>query len=539
MRLHPLPAFTEEIESPSCFTFPFCYEPHLLSVAAADEVRLFLASQGQWKEELQAGKMMGVLVVQHQGSRCFLAAFSGTLGGQTQHDYFVPPVFDLMAPGCHFQDEEERISQINRKITELTARIKPNALQAEMQASLAIMKEQMQRAKAERAALRSRLSAEALAVEEPTLVRESQYQKAEYRRQQQQWKKRVEETEAENNILRTQIRLLQAERQQRSQELQQWLFNQVSFLNAKGEEKNLLQVFHPFAPPSGAGDCCAPKLLQYAYSEGLQPICMAEFWVGASPKDELRTEGNYYPSCRSKCKPILGHMLQGLQVEDNPLLQQHEALVDLCKVLYSDADMVVVSKPSGMLSVPGKDDLPNVADTMKTRFPESTGPMVVHRLDMDTSGLMALALTEEAYSRLQTLFLHRLVSKTYLALLQKPMAEGEQGEIALPLAPDYEDRPRQKVDRRHGKPALTHYRVLDNLNGHALVALYPVTGRTHQLRVHCAHLEGLHNPIVGDRLYGHPAERLMLHAVRLSFENKEFQDPKVFGFENIIEEYGL
>lgn len=533
MRLHPLPAFTEEIESPSCFTFPFCYEPHPLSVAAADEVRLFLASQGQWKEELQAGKMMGVLVVQHQGSRCFLAAFSGTLGGQTQHDYFVPPVFDLMAPGCHFQDEEERISQINRKITELTARIKPNALQAEMQASLAIMKEQMQRAKAERAALRNRLSAEALAVEEPTLVRESQYQKAEYRRQQQQWKKRVEEAEAENNILRTQIRLLQAERQQRSQELQQWLFNQVSFLNAKGEEKNLLQVFHPFAPPSGAGDCCAPKLLQYAYSEGLQPICMAEFWVGASPKDELRTEGNYYPSCRSKCKPILGHMLQGLQVEDNPLLQQHDSLVNRLKTIFRNEEIVVVSKPSGMLSVPGKDDLPSVYSAMKSQIPEAEGPLIVHRLDMDTSGLMVLSLTEAVYHRMQTLFVHRRVKKTYIALLQHPMEVGQCGEIDLPLMPDYDDRPRQKVDHKHGKQALTRYKVLDNKDGHALVALYPETGRTHQLRVHCAHSEGLHNPIVGDRLYGTGEGRLMLHAFRLVFENKEFTDPQVFDSINI------
>ena len=533
MKLHPLPDFTRGIESPQRFTYPFCYKPHPLAVAAADCVRQYLTAQPQWQIELSKGKMLGVLVVEHQGERYFLAAFSGTLHGQTQHEYFVPPVFDLMAPGCFFQEEELCITEINHEIEQLTAEIVVHPLQAEMQTALAQMKEQMQQHKKKRDELRRTLSPTDLCEIEEKLIRESQYQKAEYKRLQQQWKKRIEEAESANDLLRNRIKSLQEVRQKRSQDLQQWLFNQVVFLNANREEKTLMDVFYPFAPPSGAGDCCAPKLLQYAYQQGFVPLCMAEFWVGASPKDEIRTEGHYYPSCRSKCKPILGYMLQGLPVDENPLLQHHDSLVNRLKTIFRNEEIVVVSKPSGMLSVPGKDDLPSVYSAMKSQIPEAEGPLIVHRLDMDTSGLMVLSLTEAVYHRMQALFVHRRVKKTYIALLQRPMEVGQCGEIDLPLMPEYDDRPRQKVDHKHGKQALTRYKVLDNKGGHALVALYPETGRTHQLRVHCAHSEGLHNPIVGDRLYGTEEGRLMLHAFRLVFENKEFTDPQVFDSINI------
>lgn len=533
MKLHPLPDFTRGIESPQRFTYPFCYKPHPLAVAAADCVRQYLSAQPQWQVELSKGKMLGVLVVEHLGERYFLAAFSGTLHGQTQHEYFVPPVFDLMAPGCFFQEEEQCITEINHEIEQLTAEIVVHPLQAEMQTALAQMKEQMQQHKKKRDELRRTLSPTDLCEIEEKLIRESQYQKAEYKRLQQQWKKRIEEVESANDLLRNRIKSLQEVRQKRSQDLQQWLFNQVVFLNANREEKTLMDVFYPFAPPSGAGDCCAPKLLQYAYQQGFVPLCMAEFWVGASPKDEIRTEGHYYPSCRSKCKPILGYMLQGLAVDENPLLQHHDSLVNRLKTIFRNEEIVVVSKPSGMLSVPGKDDLPSVYSAMKSQIPEAEGPLIVHRLDMDTSGLMVLAQTEAVYHRMQALFVHRRVKKTYIALLQHPMEVGKCGEIDLPLMPDYDDRPRQKVDHKHGKQALTRYKVLDNKDGHALVALYPETGRTHQLRVHCAHSEGLHNPIVGDRLYGTGEGRLMLHAFRLVFENKEFTDPQAFDSINI------
>ena len=251
---------------------------------------------------------------------------------------------------------------------------------------------------------------------------------------------------------------------------------------------------------------------------------MAEFWVGASPSDELRLDGHYYPACNSKCRPILRHMLKGLNVEENPLLADREKLLSQLHIIYNDGELAVVSKPARMLSVPGKDDLPNVQDAIKTAIPSAKGPLIVHRLDMDTSGLMLVALTEEKYHELQDLFLHRHIHQVYHALLEHEMPIGQEGDISLPLRPDYDDRPRQMVDKVHGKPAQTHYRVLANKEGHALLELRPITGRTHQLRVHCAHPLGLNNPIVGDRLYGKPGERLMLHAYSIEFEGQTFID---------------
>ena len=512
VKLHPLPFEGGWEEVPKQFTFPFCYEPHPLCVAAADEVRRYIRQYEEWREELQQGKMFGVLVVSKGEERGFLAAFSGTLDGKTQHEYFVPPVFDLMSPGCYFQKEEAEISDINHRISFLESSLKPSPLRDEMFKELAEYKLMMQQSKTERDALRKTISFDEMGENEQKLARQSQYQKAEYRRLKQAWEQRVFEDETSFRERQLEIKQLQKERHERSIALQQWLFRQFTFLNALGEEKSLPELFYPAVPPSGAGECCAPRLLQTAYKEGFQPLCMAEFWVGESPSDELRIDGHYYPACNSKCRPILRHMLKGLDVEPNPLLADREKLLSQLHIIYNDDELAVVSKPAGMLSVPGKDDLPNVQDAIKCAIPSAKGPLIVHRLDMDTSGLMLVALTEEKYHELQNLFLHRRIHKVYHALLEREMPIGEEGDISLPLRPDFDDRPRQMVDKVHGKPAQTHYRVLDNKEGHALLELSPITGRTHQLRVHCAHPQGLNNPIVGDRLYGKPAERLMLHA---------------------------
>ena len=525
--IHPLPLGGGwEGALPERFTYPFCYQPHPLCVMAAQEVREYLQTQPQWAAELKAGKMFGVLIVaplqlpplggENLG---YLAAFSGTLDGKTRHPYFVPPVFDLMAPDCYFQQEQEQISAINARIDSLQSQIKESPLRQQMQEELEAYRRMMQEAKEERHRMRDELSEEDLAAKEPEFIRQSQYQKAQYKRLQQEWKQRILADEAPNCDLQQQMAQLQQERHDRSIALQQWLFRQFTFLNAKGQSQNLLELFHGAVPPSGAGECCAPRLLQAAYKEGYQPLAMAEFWVGDSPRDELRQEGHFYPACNSRCKPILGHMLQGLQVEENPLLSpQPQAL----EVIYQDAQIAVVVKPHGMLSVPGKDHLPSVQSLVREMFPQATGPMIVHRLDMDTSGLMVVALTDEVYHRLQEDFRRRKVQKTYRALLEKEMTVGQQGEIRLPLRPDIMDRPRQLVDPQHGRTAITHYKVLQNIGGHALVELHPQTGRTHQLRVHCAHPEGLGNPIVGDRLYGTPADHLCLQAYQLIINGKEF-----------------
>ena len=523
--IHPLPSSVAGVASPPCFTYPFCYQPHPLCVAAAMQVRTYLRSRPQWRGELELGKMMGVLVVEQEGKRGFLAAFSGTLAGTSVHSYFVPPVYDTMAPEGHFAAEQACISDINARIDHLRGqRVNLDALRQQADEAVGAARERMETARAERHRLRATLDAGALEARHDEMVRQSQFLKAELRRVRQHWQQVLAQAEAPNRQLDQQIAVLEAERRQRSNALQDWLFRQYVFLNACGGQRTLLQVFGSVRPPGGAGDCCAPKLLQACYRMGCRPVCMAEFWVGRPPVGEVRVEGHFYPACHSKCRPILQFMLQGLPVDPNPLLADSPGLPGQLREVYRGDDFVVVSKPSGLLSVPGKDGLPSVYSLMRGRYPQAQGPMMVHRLDMDTSGLLVVALTVDAYHRLQRLFEMRLVRKTYLALLERPMPVGRQGTIDLPLALDPDHRPCRRVDEVHGKAALTHYRVVANIEGHALVELTPHTGRTHQLRVHCAHHRGLGNPIVGDRLYGAPQARLMLHAARLAFDSYVFED---------------
>ena len=318
-----------------------------------------------------------------------------------------------------------------------------------------------------------------------------------------------------------------------SQDLQSWLFHQYQLLNARGESKDLVDIWQEYysrpklrrkfpLPPGGTGDCCAPKLLQYAYQQGLRPVCMAEFWWGQPTKEELRRHLNYYPACRGKCKPILTWMLQGLEVDPDPeaLGFQHMEL----PVVYEDDAIVVVDKPSGMLSIPGRIEEYSVATVMRQRYPDC---VIAHRLDMGTSGLLIVAKTMEAYHPLQEQFIRHQVRKKYIAVLDNPSPQQGRlegsGTISLPLRPDPMNRPRQVVDMEHGKRAVTDYEFLSPLTSHLsplqLVALYPQTGRTHQLRIHCAHPDGLGCPIKGDELYGTKADRLYLHASEIWFRH--------------------
>lgn len=524
MMFHPLPPSTQHIPDPERFTYPFCYTPHPLCEAAGQMLRAHLHEHPEWHAELSAGKMMGVLVVRHHGERGFLAAFSGTLAGHTMHDYFVPPVYDLMAPGSYFQQEQERISAMNLRLTALqgerrmhTRLIGPDELRQAREADLQRLRLSYEQARSRREALRQSLSPEDLALQQEALVRESQHQKAELKRARRRWDQKIREAEAPIQQIMEQEKVLSQERKERSEALQNWLFGQYRLLNARGQTRSVSEIFGSQTPPSGTGDCCGPKLLQAAYLQGMTPLCMGEFWVGQSPADEVRREGQFYPACHSRCLPLLTHMMQGLRVEDNPLSEGYEQVVRQMSIAYADSSIVIVHKPQGMLSVPGKGALPSVQDILAQEFPSAQGPIIVHRLDMDTSGVMVAALTPQAYLSLQRQFHCREVEKSYVALLQNSLPVGQEGEISLPLRPDINDRPRQLVDFIHGKSAVTHYRVTAVCNHHARVLLHPITGRTHQLRVHCAHTAGLGNPIVGDRLYGQPAERMMLHARELSF----------------------
>lgn len=506
--MHPLHT---NIEPPRRFTYPFCYEPHPLCLLAAEEVQRYIASVDEWREEIAKGKMFGVLVVEADGDLGFLAAYSGLLGGRNDWPYFVPAVYDLLKPDGRFKEGENCITEINHQVAAMEHSLEYNELrsnlhviESEAEKTIADYKVEMKRRK------------EKLTGEER--IKASQYMNAELHRMKKRYAAIIGDAKGKLDTYDCEIAALKQLRKQKSDELQHWLFSQFRMLNARGERRDLNDIFSYTVgrvPPSGAGECCAPKLLQYAYEHSMRPVCMAEFWWGASPKAEVRHHLHYYPACRGKCKPILEHMLQGLDVDPDP---QASVVEHELETLYDDDCVCVVNKPAGMLSVPGKSGRQSVLSEMRMCFPEADGPMIVHRLDMDTSGLMVVAKTRAAYISLQRQFCEHTIKKRYVALLSRFPDCPMEGTIDLPLRPDPMDRPRQVVDRECGKTAITDYRIKE-INGQIIAELYPRTGRTHQLRLHCAHPEGLNATIVGDSLYGTPADRLYLHAEHLEFHH--------------------
>ena len=524
--LHRFTTSITDIPLPERFTYPFCYTPHPLCILAAKEVQSYLTRQTAWKDELRQGKMFGVLIVQTEhGETGYLAAFSGRLAGKNLHPFFVPPVYDLLQPQGFFKIEEENISSINRNIRQLENDKAYAALSAELARTiqsaeniLATAKAQLKEAKTARE--QRRKEKELNAQEEAELIRESQFQKAEYKRLERSWKARITTLQTQTEDWERRISALKSERKTRSAALQQKLFEQFGMLNYRGEVKNLCEIFGQTVhktPPAGAGECAAPKLLQQAYLHGWKPIAMAEFWWGDSPKTEIRHHGHYYPACKGKCEPILQHMLQGLQVEENPMLKRMQVPSQNLEIVYEDPWLSVINKPAGMLSVPGKEDAVSVYSLMREQYPEADSPLTVHRLDMATSGLMLIAKTKRVHQNLQAQFKNRLVRKRYVALLEGIVPK-DKGTVDLPLCLNPLDRPRQMVHTEHGKPAITDYQVLERLDGkRTRIAFYPRTGRTHQLRIHAAHPLGLHCPIIGDELYGEKADRLYLHAEYLEF----------------------
>lgn len=557
MILHPFHISSTGTDFPEKMNNPFDYEPHPLCIQICKELQTYLENKKEWREEIDRGKMFGVLIVEkpsdiHEGRQLgYLAAYSGQIGGRSDWDDFVPAVFDYLQPDGYFKTHEAEITHINESILRLEKDERMQKAQtliadllAQRQQAIAGFQEKMKEKKAQRDLRRKQgnLSAE----EEQAMTKESQFMKAELRRLKKSLaEKTTLETEYEdyqNNISR-----LKQLRKQLSDALQQWLFAQFRMLNAEGEEKDLLEIFRDTAledqpnlslpskraalkmvPPAGSGECCEPKLLQYAFRHHLKPLQMAMFWWGESPKEEIRHHLQFYPACNGKCKPILRWMLP----EVNTMLNHASQPLTL-ETLYEDRELAVICKPAGMLSVPGKEPgATSVYSIMRRKYPEATGPLIVHRLDMATSGLMVIAKTEFAYHRLQEQFANHQIQKKYVAIVcAKGGSIQPEGLLSLPLMPDYLDRPRQIVNHEQGKEAITEYKVLGNAENNALgnkesegnnqhlrLALYPQTGRTHQLRVHCAHREGLNAPILGDPLYGcEKASRLYLHAESIRF----------------------
>ncbi|MBR5150920.1 MAG: RluA family pseudouridine synthase [Bacteroidaceae bacterium] len=361
------------------------------------------------------------------------------------------------------------------------------------------------------------------AEEAERLLNASRFEKAEYKRHTKYWDAIIATYKEVVDHYENRISELKRERKERSAALQQWLFDNFVFRNIDGEVASLSHIFSNTTqgvPPAGAGECAAPKILQYAFLNGLRPIAMAEFWMGESPIGEVRRDGCFYGSCTSKCKPILGFMLRGMDVEKS-VLEQRMSDEDI-EVLYDDDYLCVVNKPSGMLSVPGVVGGVSLEEHLQSKYGSDAYIRVVHRLDMFTSGLLVVAKSSEVYIALQRQFADREVLKRYSALLDG-VIDSAEGEISLPLSADYENRPRQRVDKASGKSAVTKYGVVSEVTYKGRrcthVHFFPLTGRTHQLRMHAAHFEGLNCPIVGDELYGVPDERLMLHAEYICFKH--------------------
>ena len=602
--LHP-------ISCPSCFdregfTNPFRYVPHPLVRSAAAQV---LERLQTWKHmpdgsperdiehSFAEGKMMGVLVcrkmehivsenseiypegngrcvsAEDSSTLCYLAAFSGTVRGADGRvtasvEGFVPPIIDLTSPEGHFKLKEVEISQINQRISELSSSSNLSNLKesyqrilAQQEREISAMQEQLRLSQIRREEIRKSNPDTATEAE---LIKESQFQKAQLKRLKDKWKEALAETGAQISAFETEISALKKERAERSDELQKWIFKNALIHNAIGEVSSIWEIFNAdgLIPPGGTGDCAAPKLLEYAYRNRLQPLAMGEFWYGLSPETAVRTHGHFYPSCTSKCGPLLSYMMQGLSIQNN-----NPTALGAPLIIHEDEAVIVVEKPSGMPSVPGLDGRKSLLEWLAERATDqshiasdhsiNSDPLKfqvhsVHRLDMDTSGIMVYAKTEAAALNLRKQFEEHTIRKTYIARLDtkhdQPI-EGQTGTIQLPLSPDYDERPRQKVDFKQGKPAHTDYKILQtNLDGTTDIQLYPLTGRTHQLRVHCAHTLGLARPIAGDLLYGaHTANcfqempwecqsqhqsrdisRLCLHALSITFIHPLTGTPQTF-----------
>ncbi|WP_198661620.1 RluA family pseudouridine synthase [Lewinella sp. IMCC34183] len=553
--LHPLPRDVRDVAPPERFTFPFYYRPHRLARAAAADLQQHLLGPRDWSHDFGLddpgtggrGKMFGVLVVRDtSGGLNYLAAFSGKLADSNHLPGFVPPVFDLLDEANFYREGEREVNRVTERIEAL--RSDPDFLHAqedfqrteeEGNRQLAEERASIKQAKADRRRRREEAATTLAPSELSTLeqelaaesIRRSYGLKDLTKAVKYQLKLKKKKLDEYNSALEELIDL----RKRMSADLQQRIFAAYTFLDAGGKERELGSIFSETVfgvPPAGAGECAAPKLLQFAYLHDLEPVALAEFWWGEAPDSEIRQHLQYYPACRGKCEPILSHMLRGLEVDPNPLLV-NPARDKHLSFVYEDEQLLVVDKPAEFLSVPGRHIADSVHHRIRERFPEATGPLIVHRLDMSTSGLLLITKSAEVHKRIQRQFFRRTVEKRYVALVEGSVV-GEEGYIDLPLRGDLDDRPRQIVCTEHGKTARTRWRVRERRGNRTLVDLWPVTGRTHQLRVHCAHPLGLGCPIVGDDLYGAPADRLHLHAAWISFvhpetkERVEFQSPCPF-----------
>lgn len=537
-----------EVELPLKLDYPFQYTPSKIAKIACNELQEYLENQTDFNGNFnKLGKMFGVLIVKNtNGDLGYLAAFSGKINEQVFIKGFVPPVFDTLNPNGFFKLGEQKLNNLNKEIEDfendkeyLLFQKKIATAKQQQEEEIELVRIANKKAKKQREIQREKAKKELL--EKDFLVFLEELRKQSIRKNyelkdlKKNWATTIINLEEKLKKIEEPLRNLKNKRKVFSAKLQQRLHESYQFLNAKGEEKNLSSIFNEinFRLPAGTGECCAPKLFQYAFQQNLQPVAMAEFWWGKSPASEVKSHKEYYPACKGKCKPVLNWMLQGLNVRENPVKNRKNIQL---KIQYEDEYLLVLEKPYRFLSVPGREIEDSVYTRIKAKYPKATGAIMVHRLDMGTSGLLVVAKQATIHKKLQQQFAERTVKKRYTAVLDG-IVEKNSGTINLPLRVDYNNRPRQLVCFKNGRAALTYFKVIERKNGKTKIHLFPETGRTHQLRVHCAHHLGLNTTIYGDDLYGTTQDRLYLHAEYLEFTHPKNQQRLSFfcesGFELI------
>lgn len=539
-RLHTLE--THKLEPISkVLNYPFNYDLDELNSIAIQGLQDYLKQHPKWWQEfgatrdqgeLNVGKMFGTLVVEDSNHQLYcLWAVSGKIPENNQTPQFVPPIVDLHTQESFYKEGEAKTLSLSQQIQELLNSTLPDQLEnqksdlsKEFDQQFSELKDQQTNNKALR---KQRRQNDLSTSEIIALNLESKAEKEALKSLKKDYQTTLADLQQKLESHQQAIKDLKVQRKEHSQSLQNQIFQQYQLLNALGQRKNPIEAFKLETnpnPPSGTGDCCAPKLLQYAYENQLKPIRLAEFWWGPSPQSEVRIQGQIYPACKGKCYPILQHMLQGLEVAPNPMHQRQAQSQDI-EVLYEDEFIMAINKPVDLFSSPGKEIEDSVYSRLKHQYPHWQGSIILHRLDLATSGIILCAKDPQSYNKLQQQFIKRNIKKKYIALISADLQE-TRGEIKLPLIVDWENRPLQKVCQDTGKQAHTQWEKIETLTNPkndsevwTRVAFYPITGRTHQLRVHSAHFEGLGAPIVGDRLYGKPNDRLMLHATMIQFNH--------------------
>ena len=527
------------IELPEKFTFPFYYEPHELTKIAASELQEYLSNQndfvynfgmGETDEGFPQGKMFGVLVVKNSNHEIgYLAAFSGSLTKIPTNSKFVPPVLDINKADSFYKIGEAEIDKITLKIDKLENDPKYIALLELLESKTIFinniiveeknkLKEEKKKRKLIREENKDKLLENEFKILNDKLIKESNYQQWLFKELSDNLINQLNNFKKEVNKYSEKINELKNKRKNMSNNLQYKIFDNYHFFNINKSVKKLTEIFPDSKeqkPPAGSGDCATPKLLQYAFANDLKPLCMGEFWWGASPLSEVRKHKVFYPSCNNRCKPILAHMLDGMNLDADPFIN-HSSSEKEIDIIHEDDEIIIINKPHDFLSVPGKELIDSVQTRMEEKYPDAKGHLTIHRLDMATSGILVLAKTKETHKFMQSQFIEKTLTKRYVALIDGVPNEKE-GMIDLPLRVDLNDRPRQMVCYDYGKPSKTKWKLIKTENGKSLLHLYPITGRTHQLRVHLSHPLGLNIPIVGDDLYGTKSDRLYLHAEFIEF----------------------